>query len=84
MQNDARFFYRVTETNVDGFGGEATEFVSFNKELDDKDYDEFQTALNRAKDKDLDTSDMIELALGFFGKYDGEICVAPYVGAFEF
>ena len=78
--------YRVTEVNVDGCGGDATEFVQFSSVLSDKEKAEFKAALMEAKKSpdDLDTSDIIEAALDSFGKHDGTLCPVPYEGAIEF
>lgn len=86
-----KVIYRVTETNVDGCGGDATEFVRFDRALSIKEQDAFQAALVHAKkvasEQDYDTSDIIMMALeGFRDEtgIDGILDEAPYEGAFEF
>lgn len=85
------YIYRVTEENVDGCGGDATEFVQFHKPLNQTESALFAHALREAKidslGKDYSTGDMIEDALAKFAVESGikgVICGAPYEGAFEF
>lgn len=77
--------YRVTEVNVDGCGGDATEFVQFSSALSGKEELEFEAALMKAKKSSdyFDTTSIIKDALSSFGK-QGELCSAPYEGAIEF
>lgn len=78
--------YRVTETNIDGCGGSATEFVRFDAALSPAEEAEFRDALLAVKTgpDDLDTGDIIEEALSRFGKHNGTFCMAPYEGSIEF
>ena len=79
--------YRVAELNVDGCGGEATEYVEFSRQLSKEEQAQFSAALKVAKEnhgEDADTSGMVEAALKIFGKLDGKVCYPPFEGAFEF
>ena len=78
------YIYRVTERNVDGCGGDATEFVLFHKPLDRVLSALFAHCLRDAKEntgEDVDTSEMISSALSQFVEesgIEGRITKAPY------
>lgn len=80
--------YRVTEVNVDGCGGSATEFVSFTHKLSKNEEGFFSQALKAAKESsdEMSTTDMIQDTLNAMAKIAlyGEICYAPYEGYFAF
>lgn len=85
----ANYIYRVTEKNVDGCGGDATEFTLFHQPLNLAESALFARILREVKEKseDCDTAGMIEDALAEFLKESnikGVICGAPYMGYFEF
>ena len=85
----ANYIYRVTEENVDGCGGDATEFVLFHQRLNQAESALFVRILQEVKQAsmDVDTAGMIEDALTKFAEesgIEGVICGAPYEGAFEF
>lgn len=94
--DEKNLIWRVTETNVDGCGGTATEFVRFDTDIT-ADADRcraFQDCLSTARNVaaldpagDFDTAEMIQDALDLFGKktgVKGSLCPAPYAGGFEF
>lgn len=83
------YIYRVTEENVDGCGGDATEFVLFHQTLNQAEAALFARILQEVKQtsEDVDTAGMIEDALARFAEesgVEGVICGAPYAGEFEF
>lgn len=84
------YIYMVTEKNVNGCGGDATEFVSFQNPLDKPASALFARILREAKEKsggDVSTATMISSAIEQFGDESGiwgRITDAPYKGTFEF
>lgn len=84
------YICRVTEKNVDGCGGDATEFVRFSQPLDRMAAALFARILQEAKGnagEDDGTEDMISDALSRFGDESGiygSIANVPYEGSFEF
>lgn len=83
------YSYRVTEVNVDGCGGSATEFIQFHQALQPAEVELFNRILQKVKkeSEDSDTTSMIEDALDEFAEASGikgVIGGAPYEGAFEF
>lgn len=89
----SKLIWRVTENNVDGCGGTATEFVLFDTEMSDR-YGLFLDCLSRARKEaiqdgsgDYETSDIINDALAAFETktgIHGAICEPPYAGGFDF
>lgn len=84
--------WRVTELNVDGCGGSATEFVQFDASIAGH-YETFKRCLTDAKSDaaeygdDSDTADMVVEALELFRQRTGiagRLCPPPYDGGFEF
>lgn len=85
----ANYIYRITEKNVDGCGGDATEFALFHQPLNRAECALFARILQEAKGKldDNDTAGMIADALVKFAEESGVkgvTCGAPYAGTFEF
>ena len=85
----ANYIYRITEKNVDGCGGDATEFALFHQSLNQAECALFARILREVKGKpdDSDTAGVIEDALAKFAGESGikgVICGAPYAGMFEF
>ncbi len=86
--------YQVTERNVDGCGGDATEYVRFltGRPLDGQEAGAFRQELESVKraaaaGTDSSTSDMIETTLELFGRktgIHGETVLSPFAGSFEF
>ena len=85
--------YAVTETNINGCGDGATEYVKFHKDepLTDEEEAIFQTALDRARikgdEEDWDTSDRVDEAAQEFTAQTGILCetiLSPCAGSFEF
>ena len=92
MDKTKGFLYQVTESNVDGCGSQAVEYIRFqtDKPLTKEQMTSFQNTLclvKRQNHDDLTTSDMIEDALVIFGRINdiqGELCASPFAGGFEF
>ena len=65
--------YAITETNVDGYGGDATEYVAFDADLTDDQVAALRESLAAAHETpgDLDTVDYVELALDAFTSKTG-------------
>lgn len=90
-----RCIYAVTEQDVDGCGGEATEFVAFPQPLQPDQLRRLQDCLYQAKanakaksgDEDTETVDMVEDALRMFEArtgIDGRISGSPVFGSLSF
>ena len=74
------YIYRVTERNVDGCGGDATEFVLFHKPLDRVLSALFAHCLRDAKENTGEELNQFVEESGI----EGRITKAPYEGSFEF
>ena len=77
--------YAVTETNVDGCGGDATEYVAFDADLTDDQVAALRDSLAAAHEApgDPDTADCVELALDAFKimtGIDGIVVSSPIRG----
>lgn len=85
----ANYIYRITEKNVDGCGGDATEFALFHQSLNQAECALFARILREVKENSegCDTAWMIADALVKFAEESGVkgvTCGAPYAGTFEF
>ena len=81
--------YAITETNVDGCGGTATEYVAFDAELDAETADALERYLAEAHETpgDLDTADYVEVALDILAKRAnvvGRLVSSPIKGEIRF
>lgn len=89
------YVYAITERNVDGSGGEATEFVTFRQPLQPDQRKKLQDCLYRAKAdakakfdaEDAETIDMVNDALRAFEArtgIDGHITGSPVFDSLSF
>lgn len=85
MPEKNEYVYILTEKNVDGCGGDASETVVFDHRLDDGQVEVLKTCLADAKamaaSEDMDTGDIVNAALtAMTGKTGirGEIRNVPY------
>ena len=90
-----RYVYAITEQDVDGCGGNATEFVTFPQSLQLDQLKKLQDCLYRAKAdakaksgyEDTETVDMVEDALRMFEArtgIGGRVSGSPIFGSLSF
>lgn len=92
MDKTKGFLYQVTESNVDGCGSQAVEYIRFqtDKPLTKDQMASFQDTLRQVKIQthdDLTTTEMIEDALLVFEAtkdIKGKLSPSPFSGFFEF
>lgn len=83
------YVYAITERNVDGCGGEATEFVTFRQPLQPDQRRKLQECLDRAKAdaEDAEIVDMVNDALRAFEArtgIDGHVTGSPVFDSLSF
>lgn len=89
------YIYAITETNVDGCDGDATEFVTFRQPLQPDQRRKLQGCLDRAKTdarsksgaEDAETVDMVNDALRSFEAktgIDGHVTGSPIFDSLSF
>ena len=84
------YYYALTEKNVDGCGGDATEFARFQTQLQPKQLETLQKCLDHAKEtapEDTDTAGMVRSALDRFEAKTGlfgVMCESPVEVELEF
>ena len=87
-KKDKKAVYRVIEADVDGCGGDAEEYVKFDRKLTNSECDAFRDALRKAKadERYQDTADMVTAAIRIAGLdgIGGKVCTTPFEGEFDF